>query len=320
LSTYLLTHARTQAPKIQRVTQKQNIKTGMAQKNDILKKRCFVSPQKAQASIKAFTANKPLSKKANSNKSPHRQSSPLLSPLPESPPSVKGRSALSSPLSRSFLAIVPTQKSTTRLEPDKSRNFFDPIAPDEDEDSKTREASDNVEGQDQEREKNYKGSANYNDQAHQDSPQQQQGIRTMNLEQEGQAKASSSDMSEEPPLTLQEKIAIARALLSDASVLAEMNVVMEDKEKVEMLRHISTSSNKEQPDLSNDYIQRTDEPNMANLSQDAVMEEQDENGKSSSPSVSFSPETVITPKPRRTPKHGRCVSDPKASFPERYLA
>jgi hypothetical protein len=208
LSTYLLTHARTQAPKIQRVTQKQNIKTGMSQKNDILKKRCFVSPQKAQAAIKAFTSNKPLSKKANSNKSPHRQSSPFLLPLPASPPSVKGRSALSSPLSRSFSAIVPTQKSTTRLEPDKSRNFFDPIAPDEDEDSKTREDSDYVDGQDQEAEKNYKGSDNYNDQDHQGSPQQQEGSRTRNLEQEGQAKASSSNMSEEPPLTLQEKIAM----------------------------------------------------------------------------------------------------------------
>jgi len=54
----------------------------MSQKNDIPKKRSFVSPQKAQASIKAFTSNKPLSKKANSNKSPHRQSPPLILPLP----------------------------------------------------------------------------------------------------------------------------------------------------------------------------------------------------------------------------------------------
>jgi len=124
-------------------------------------------------------------------------------------------------------------------------------------------------------------------------------------------------MSEEPPLTLQEKIAIARALLSDASVLAEMNEVLDDKEKVEMLRHISTPSNKEQPDLSNGHIQGTDEPNVTNLSQDAVMEEQAENEKSSSsPSVSFSPETVISPKPRRTPKYGRSGNASKASNPD----
>jgi hypothetical protein len=124
-------------------------------------------------------------------------------------------------------------------------------------------------------------------------------------------------MSEEPPLTLQEKIAIARALLSDASVLAEMNEVLDDKEKVKMLRHISTPSNKEQPDLSNGHIQGTDEPNVTNLSQDAVMEEQAENEKSSSsPSVSFSPEIVITPKPRRTPKYGRGGNASKASSPD----
>jgi len=249
--------------------------TLMSHKNDLFKKRSFVSPQKAQASIKAFTSNKPPSKKAYSNKSPHRPSSPLSLPLPASPPSVKGRSAPSSPLSRSFLAIVPAQKGTPRTEPDKSRNFFDLIAQDKDEDlnfSKVREDPDYFDCQDQELEEQSKGIVNPN---HQDSPKQQEGIRTPNLEQEeqNQVKVSSSNMAEEPPLTLKEKIAIARALLSDASVLAEMNEVLEDKEKVEMLRHISTPSNKEQSDLPNGHIQGTDEPSVTKPSEDVVMEE-----------------------------------------------
>jgi len=278
--------------------------TLMSHKNDLFKKRSFVSPQKAQASIKAFTSNKPPSKKANSNKSPHHLSSPLSLPLPASPPSVKGRSAPSSRLSRSFLAIVPAQKGTPRTEPDKSRNFFDLIAQDKDEDlnfSKVREDPDYFDCQDQELEEQSKGIVNPN---HQDSPKQQEGIRTPNLEQEeqnqvkvsssnmaeeppltlirtpnleqeeqNQVKVSSSNMAEEPPLTLKEKIAIARALLSDASVLAEMNEVLEDKEKVEMLRHISTPSNKEQSDLPNGHIQGTDEPSVTKPSEDVVMEE-----------------------------------------------
>jgi hypothetical protein len=248
----------------------------MSHKNDLFKKSSFVSPQKAQALIKAFTSNKPPSKKANSNKSPHHLSSPLSLPLPASPPSVKGRSAPSSRLSRSFLAIVPAQKGTPRTEPDKSRNFFDPIAQDEDEDlnfSKVREDPDYFDCQDQELEEQSKGIVNPKD--HQDSPKQQEGIRTPNLEQEeqNQVKVSSSNMAEEPPLTLKEKIAIARALLSDASVLAEMNEVLEDKEKVEMLRHISTPSNKEQSDLPNGHIQGTDEPSVTKPSEDVVMEE-----------------------------------------------
>jgi hypothetical protein len=124
-------------------------------------------------------------------------------------------------------------------------------------------------------------------------------------------------MSEEPPLTLQEKIAIARALLSDASVLAEMNEVLEDKENVEMLRRISTPSTKEQSDLSNGHIQGTDEPSVTKPSEDVVMEEQAENEKpSSSPSISFSPETVTTPKSRRIPKYGRGGNASKSSIPE----
>jgi len=105
----------------------------MSQKTDLFKKRTFVSPQKSHRSIRTFAINKPPSKKVNSNKSPDRPLSPLSTPLPESPPSVrKGKTGPSSPLARSFSAIVPAS-TKAKYTSNSGRNFYSPIAQNEDE-------------------------------------------------------------------------------------------------------------------------------------------------------------------------------------------
>jgi len=180
-------------------------------KPDAFEKRSFISPQKAQTLIRSFTnSNKQAQKWLNNNPSPPKlppdTAKPTELPLPESPPNLK-KTNPASPLSRSFLAITnPSQNVAKGILKPNPENYYDTISMAEEELDEGTQHAKEAAETEIVSEKAYKATAR----------------------------------------TLQEKIACARQVLSDKSLLAKLKEVLDDDDNEIFMQHFSPTERPKQ--------------------------------------------------------------------------
>jgi hypothetical protein len=200
-------------------------------KSDVYKKRSFISPQKAQTSIRSFTnSNKQAQKRLNNNASPKKLLPDIVKPfeglLPESPPNLK-KTNPASPLSRSFLANTnPSQKAAKVILKPNSENYYDAIS----------------------------------------TAEEELDEGTQHDEETAEIEIVSEKADKATVRTMQEKIAFARQVLSDKSLLAELKLDDEDKEI--FIQHFSSTERPKQQNSLNQETKETSEnsqPKQGNL-------------------------------------------------------
>jgi hypothetical protein len=205
----------------------------MNQNSGLAKKRNFISPQKTQSSIRTFSANKPPPKKSNLNKSPQRleTSSQITSPLPDSPPKLKNNKTVS-PLDRAYSAILPGIVAKEKPAKKDQENFFSPLI-EEDEPN----LEDFSEDQSLEEDKVSAGIM-MDVQDH----MQAEGFEIPTQDQATGSREEGGPLKISPDInkgfSTQDKIAFARAILADKSLLEEMRKVIGDSER-EMINQLS---------------------------------------------------------------------------------
>jgi hypothetical protein len=198
----------------------------MDENSGLAKKRNFISPKKTQSSIRTFSANKPPPKKSNLNKSPQQleTSSPLTSPLPDSPPRLKNNQTVS-PLARAYSAILPGIEAKGKPEKKDQENFFSPLI-EEDELSLADFSEDQSLEEDKVEADNMMGVQDHMQAEGLEIPTQDQA--TGSPKEGGPSKISPVINK---GFSTQDKIAFARAILADKSLLEEMSKVIGDSER-----------------------------------------------------------------------------------------